>query len=124
MSTTPDSSSSGRSAKVGLRDLADMKAAHEKIVMITAYDYPSGRLADEAGVDTVLVGDSAAMCVLGHDSTVPITLEEMLVLAAATGVAGTPCTRTSRPRRASCPLTCVRSSASTSRRPRPRERPT
>ena len=84
MSTTPNTSSSGRPEKVGLLELARMKAEREKIVMITAYDYPSGRLADEAGVDTVLVGDSAAMTVLGHDSTVPITLEEMLTLAAAT----------------------------------------
>jgi 3-methyl-2-oxobutanoate hydroxymethyltransferase len=61
-----------------------MKSAGEKIAMITAYDYPSGRLADAAGVDVVLVGDSAAMTVLGHDSTVSITLDEMVVLATAT----------------------------------------
>jgi 3-methyl-2-oxobutanoate hydroxymethyltransferase len=52
--------------------------------MVTAYDYPSGRLADAAGIDIVLVGDSAAMTVLGHDSTVPATMEEMLMLARAT----------------------------------------
>jgi 3-methyl-2-oxobutanoate hydroxymethyltransferase len=51
--------------------------------MVTAYDAPSGRLADEAGVDLVLVGDSAAMTVLGYDSTVPATMEEMLVLTRA-----------------------------------------
>src|SRR3990170_5556188 len=51
--------------------------------MVTAYDAPSGRLADAAGVDVVLVGDSAAMTVLGHDSTVPATMEEMLVLTRA-----------------------------------------
>ncbi len=84
MSTTPSESTPQRSPKVGLRDLARMKDEGEKIVMVTAYDYPSGRLADEAGVDTILVGDSAAMTVLGHDSTVPITLDEMLTLAAAT----------------------------------------
>jgi 3-methyl-2-oxobutanoate hydroxymethyltransferase len=61
-----------------------MKSEGEKIVMITAYDYPSGRHADAAGVDVVLVGDSAAMTVLGHDSTVPITLDEMVMLAQAT----------------------------------------
>jgi 3-methyl-2-oxobutanoate hydroxymethyltransferase len=55
----------------------------EKIVMVTAYDHPSGRLADAAGVDLVLVGDSAAMTVLGHDSTVPVTVEEMLMLTGA-----------------------------------------
>jgi 3-methyl-2-oxobutanoate hydroxymethyltransferase len=53
-------------------------------VMVTAYDYPSGRLADAAGVDIVLVGDSAAMTVLGHDSTVPATMDEMVMLARAT----------------------------------------
>ena len=51
--------------------------------MVTAYDAPSGRLADEAGVDIILVGDSAAMTVLGHDSTVPATMDEMLVLTRA-----------------------------------------
>ena len=51
--------------------------------MVTAYDAPSGRLADEAGMDIVLVGDSAAMTVLGHSSTVPATMDEMIVLARA-----------------------------------------
>jgi 3-methyl-2-oxobutanoate hydroxymethyltransferase len=60
-----------------------MKARRQPIVMVTAYDAPGGRLADEAGVDLVLVGDSAAMTVLGHDSTVPATMEEMLVLTRA-----------------------------------------
>jgi len=51
--------------------------------MVTAYDAPSGRLADAAGVDIVLVGDSAAMVVLGYDSTVPATMDEMLMLTRA-----------------------------------------
>jgi 3-methyl-2-oxobutanoate hydroxymethyltransferase len=51
--------------------------------MVTAYDAPSGRLADEAGVDLILVGDSAAMTVLGHDSTVPASMDEMIVLTRA-----------------------------------------
>jgi 3-methyl-2-oxobutanoate hydroxymethyltransferase len=51
--------------------------------MITAYDAPSGRLADEAGVDLILVGDSAAMTVLGHDSTVPASMDEMIMLTRA-----------------------------------------
>jgi 3-methyl-2-oxobutanoate hydroxymethyltransferase len=60
-----------------------MKRRRERIVMVTAYDYPSGRLADAAGVDIVLVGDSAAMTVLGHESTTPATMEEMLMLTRA-----------------------------------------
>jgi 3-methyl-2-oxobutanoate hydroxymethyltransferase len=60
-----------------------MKRRGDRIVMITAYDAPSGRLADAAGVDVILVGDSAAMVVLGHDSTVPATVDEMLVLTRA-----------------------------------------
>ena len=51
--------------------------------MVTAYDAPSGRLADAAGADIILVGDSAAMTVLGHDSTVPATMDEMIVLTRA-----------------------------------------
>jgi 3-methyl-2-oxobutanoate hydroxymethyltransferase len=60
-----------------------MKARRQPIVMVTAYDAPGGRLADEAGADLVLVGDSAAMTVLGHDSTVPASMEEMLILTRA-----------------------------------------
>ena len=60
-----------------------MKARRQPIAMVTAYDAPSGRLADAAGADLILVGDSAAMTVLGHDSTVPATMEEMLVLTRA-----------------------------------------
>jgi 3-methyl-2-oxobutanoate hydroxymethyltransferase len=69
--------------KLPLTDLADMKRRGERIVMVTAYDYPSGRLAGAAGVDVVLVGDSAAMTVLGHDSTVPATMDEMVILTRA-----------------------------------------
>jgi 3-methyl-2-oxobutanoate hydroxymethyltransferase len=60
-----------------------MKRRAQPIVMVTAYDAPGGRLADQAGADIVLVGDSAAMTVLGHDSTVPATMEEMLMLTRA-----------------------------------------
>jgi 3-methyl-2-oxobutanoate hydroxymethyltransferase len=70
--------------KLPLPELAEMKKRHEPIVMVTAYDHPSGRLADAAGIDVVLVGDSAAMTVLGHDSTVPATMDDMIVLARAT----------------------------------------
>jgi 3-methyl-2-oxobutanoate hydroxymethyltransferase len=69
--------------KLPLPELAEMKRRGEKIAMVTAYDAPSGRLADAAGVDLVLVGDSAAMTVLGHDSTVPATMDEMVILTRA-----------------------------------------
>jgi 3-methyl-2-oxobutanoate hydroxymethyltransferase len=69
--------------KLPLTDLAEMKARRQPIVMVTAYDAPGGRLADAAGADIILVGDSAAMVMLGHDSTVPATVEEMLVLTRA-----------------------------------------
>ena len=69
--------------KLPITELAELKARRQRIVMVTAYDAPSGRLADEAGVDLILVGDSAAMTVLGHDSTVPATMDDMLLLARA-----------------------------------------
>jgi 3-methyl-2-oxobutanoate hydroxymethyltransferase len=71
------------SGKLPLTDLVNMNSRGERIVMVTAYDYPSGRLTDAAGVDIVLVGDSAAMTVLGHDSTVPATMDEMVMLTRA-----------------------------------------
>jgi len=55
-----------------------MKKRGEKIVMLTAYDYPTARLVEEAGVPLILVGDSLGMVVLGYDSTIPVTMEEML----------------------------------------------
>ena len=68
---------------VSLTTLGEKKALGEPIVMVTAYDYPSARVAEEAGVDVVLVGDSGAMTVLGHSSTVPVTTDELLMLARA-----------------------------------------
>ncbi|HYH62063.1 MAG TPA: 3-methyl-2-oxobutanoate hydroxymethyltransferase [Solirubrobacterales bacterium] len=68
---------------VTLPRLREMKEAGEPIVMVTAYDHPSAQVVEEAGVDLVLVGDSAAMTVLGYDSTVPVGMDEMLMLAAA-----------------------------------------
>ncbi len=68
---------------VSLTTLAEKKALGEPIVMVTAYDFPSAQVAEEAGVDVVLVGDSGAMTVLGHPSTVPVTTEELLMLAQA-----------------------------------------
>jgi 3-methyl-2-oxobutanoate hydroxymethyltransferase len=64
--------------------MAEMKRLGEPIVMVTAYDFPSARAAEAAGVDLVLIGDSGAMTVLGHPSTLPVELDEMLMLAKAT----------------------------------------
>ncbi|HST55253.1 MAG TPA: 3-methyl-2-oxobutanoate hydroxymethyltransferase [Solirubrobacteraceae bacterium] len=66
-----------------LPQLAEKKRLGQAIVMITAYDYPSAQVAELAGVDLVLVGDSGAMTVLGYPSTVPVSVEEMLMLASA-----------------------------------------
>src|SRR5438477_13173874 len=63
--------------------LAEKKRLGEPIVMVTAYDYPSAQVAEEAQVDVVLVGDSGAMTVLGYPSTVPVSTDEMLMLASA-----------------------------------------
>ena len=63
--------------------LAEMKAAGEPIVMVTAYDYPSAQVAEEAGVDIVLVGDTAAMVVLGYPGTEPVSMDEMVMLGKA-----------------------------------------
>lgn len=68
---------------VTLPRLMEMKAAGEPIAMVTAYDYPSATVAEEAGVDIVLVGDSAAMVVLGYPGTEPVSMDEMIVLGKA-----------------------------------------
>jgi len=68
---------------VTLPRLAEKKRLGEPIVMLTAYDYPSAQVAQEAGVDIVLVGDSGAMTVLGYPSTVPVSTDEMVMLACA-----------------------------------------
>src|SRR5450432_4072051 len=85
MTTRPRKPAPGTPApgKLPLPELAEMKQRGERIVMITAYDAPSGRIADAAGVDLILVGDSAAMVVLGHDSTVPATMDELIMLTRA-----------------------------------------
>jgi len=64
--------------RISITDLKAMKRRGEKIAMITAYDYPSARLVEQAGVPLILVGDSLGMVVLGYDSTIPVTMEEML----------------------------------------------
>ncbi len=64
--------------RVSITKLRAMKKRGERIAMLTAYDYPSARLVEEAGVPIILVGDSLAMVVLGYDSTIPVTMDEML----------------------------------------------
>ena len=86
MSTHPSQIAAGAAIErlpVTLPRLAEMKRLGEPIVMVTAYDFPSARAAEAAGVDIVLVGDSGAMTVLGYPSTVPVELDELLVLARA-----------------------------------------
>ena len=63
---------------VTVATLVDMKRKGLKIAMLTAYDFPTARVAEEAGVDVVLVGDSVAMTKLGYDSTLPVTMDEMM----------------------------------------------
>ena len=81
---TPVPAGLDRPLPMTLPRLADKKRLGEPIVMVTAYDYPSAQVAQDAGVDVVLVGDSGAMTVLGYPSTVPVSMDEMLMLAAAT----------------------------------------
>jgi 3-methyl-2-oxobutanoate hydroxymethyltransferase len=73
----------GPQTKLSLTEFTEKKARGEKLVMVTAYDHPGARLADAAGVDIILVGDSAADNVLGYDTTVPVTVDELLVLVRA-----------------------------------------
>ncbi len=66
--------------KLPVPELAAMKRRGDKIVMVTAYDAPGARFAEDAGIDVILVGDTAAMVVLGHPGTTPVTVDEMLFL--------------------------------------------
>jgi len=65
-------------SKITVPLILDRKLRGERITSLTAYDYPTARLVDEAGIDIILVGDSVAETVLGYGSTVPVTVEEML----------------------------------------------
>jgi 3-methyl-2-oxobutanoate hydroxymethyltransferase len=69
--------------KITTHTLQKMKAAGEKIAMTTAYDYSFGRLFDEAGIDVILVGDSASNVMAGHETTLPITLDQMIYHASS-----------------------------------------
>ncbi|MBR4370058.1 MAG: 3-methyl-2-oxobutanoate hydroxymethyltransferase, partial [Victivallales bacterium] len=69
--------------RITVRDLAKMKAEGRKITTITSYDAITARLVDEAGIQLILVGDSAGNTVLGYENTIPVTLEESLMLTAA-----------------------------------------
>ena len=64
--------------RVSIREIGEMQARGEKIPMVTAYDYTSARLVDQAAIPLLLVGDSLGMVVLGYDSTIPVTMEDML----------------------------------------------
>jgi 3-methyl-2-oxobutanoate hydroxymethyltransferase len=79
-SPKPKRYASWTAGKLPLPELAEMKRRSEKIVMVTAYDAPSGRLADAAGVDLILVGDSSGMVVHGRESTVPVSLDEIVFM--------------------------------------------
>jgi 3-methyl-2-oxobutanoate hydroxymethyltransferase len=80
VSAKPPRYASWTAGKLPLPELQELKRQGEKIVMVTAYDAPSGRLADKAGVDLILVGDSSGMVVHGRESTVPVTLDEIVFM--------------------------------------------
>jgi len=85
MTREPDSPSPEQipREKVTLRTLNEMKARHEPVSWLTAYDYPTALLMDRAGVEMILVGDSAGMTVLGLETTLPVTMDQMVTFAAA-----------------------------------------
>ena len=84
MSTAPRGAGNGKItvpdivSRKSLRSASDPSASIQKITCLTAYDYPTARLLDDAGVDILLAGDSVGMVVLGYDSTLPVTVDEML----------------------------------------------
>jgi 3-methyl-2-oxobutanoate hydroxymethyltransferase len=78
MSLTPVTTGQAASAKVTPHTLLERKQAHQPVTSLTAYDYATARIADEAGIDLLLVGDSLAQVVMGLESTLPVTVEEML----------------------------------------------
>src|SRR5438105_8481282 len=74
-----------RSQRITVPQFTAFKAEGRKISMVTAYDYPMARLVDAAGVEGILVGDSMSMVIQGHDSTLPVTLDEMIYHAEMVG---------------------------------------
>src|ERR1700741_1966768 len=75
---TGGAGSGAAASKVTFQTLQEKKRAHRPVTALTAYDYAIARLVDEAGVDLILVGDSLAQGVLGYDTTLPVTVDEML----------------------------------------------
>src|SRR5713101_3983665 len=75
--------SSTERKKVTVADFSKMKTHGQRIVMVTSYDYPTSIIADDVGVDSILVGDSYGMVVLGYDTTIPVTVEELLPVCQA-----------------------------------------
>ncbi len=69
--------------RITVKTLSEMKAANEKIAMLTAYDFTMAQMVDKAGVDVILVGDSASNVIAGHETTLPITLDQMIYHASA-----------------------------------------
>ncbi len=70
---------------VRITNLQEMKRAGERIPCITAYDFPMARLADQAGIPLILVGDSLGNVILGYDTTVPVTMDDMITLKQSCG---------------------------------------
>ena len=75
--------SSTERKRVSVADFSKMKTRGQRIVMVTSYDYPTSIMADDVGVDSILVGDSYGMVVLGYDTTIPVTVEELLPVCQA-----------------------------------------
>jgi 3-methyl-2-oxobutanoate hydroxymethyltransferase len=75
--------SSEHRKKVTIPTLYDLKAAGEPVAWLTAYDYPTALIMDRAGIEMILVGDSVGMAVLGYDSTLPVTMDEMIIFTSA-----------------------------------------
>lgn len=71
--------------RITVKDLSAMKARGHKVTMLTAYDFPTARLLDQAGVEAVLVGDSLSMVVQGHENTLPVTLDQIIYHAEIVG---------------------------------------